>query len=799
MVKPDEPLWFSPAIFWGFGVATCAFYAISTLQVCAQESGMLALFWPLLLIPLSNAATLLLAQQGRSSRTLAILCALNGIACAVSVVLTIILAPLCLLACAGLAIGLFIWPAFLFCAYHLLVAVGPIYTSFAMRNRLLRLKEKQPIAWLPMGTAAAITLTLVLLALLPTRLTQQCLASARDHGEMQKQAVLLLRAFGDNETMLRSCYKQDLVLPWWFQMGHGPLSSSILTDSEMIASRELFYRSTGNPFNSAKRPTGTEYYYGWEDEIDWWNDHDFAGATVGGVVRGLTLTNSKVDGWVDADEAISRLNWKMHFTHDTASRAELRAEILLPPQAVVSGCALWINGIRHDALIGTRNSTRGAYQTSAERGERPFMVSTAGPGRVLIQSSTGWWGNDVDLEVDITAPVTVTNKDSASLRLPMFAERNFGITTPHFINLATTSMGVNSPVTKELKDISLKSAEGTLQFQRDPQIVRLRGQAPYLDKGSEVVEVLQTALADKNVPTCIVIDGSASMGPFIHSACKALSKANFSDASIVWASDSPQTVISHANTNSVNWHNALSKLEDAGCVGGQDNAEALMQALQTMPGEEALNIVWIHGPQPAKLPSDKFPQELAKSNAKIFEYQVAPAPNELIRSLDHSQKLVQVANFKTTEADLKDLFAKLSGEQQQTAMTGSLEPAGSSNAQSARHGNELSQIFINQLILSKLDDQTALQELGELAQKASIVTPLTSALVLETKESYEAYGVKQYSKKNGTTTATLPKDLLGSAAGLIPTKPEPPMSLLIACAMMIFAGLIWIRRKFTHA
>jgi hypothetical protein len=805
MAEKSEQTYFKATFYWIFGVCTCAFYAVSTLQVCSQESGMLALFWPLLLIPAANVAALLFAKSGVSPRTFAVLSAMNGVACAVSILLTIVLSPLCMLACFGLLITFAYPPALLFCGYHLLVALGPIFTSFAMRRRLLALKAEQRAPWMPMGTAAAVTLGMVLLAVFPSLLTAQCLAAA-NNDLTRKQSVLLLRAFGDNETMLRSCYDQNVVLPWWFSFAQGITSS--YDDDESTAprqrARENYYRATGVPFNSMKRPQGTKYYYDWDDEIDWWDDHDFAGATVGGIVRGLTLTKSQIDGWVDPNECVSHMSWNMRIQHNTNSRAELRAEIILPPQAVVSACSLWIDGVRHDAIIGTRTSTRKAYQSSAQNGERPFMVSTAGPGRVLIQSSTGWWSKDVDLNLEITAPTTVMQEDLTVLRLPVFAERNFAVTATHMINILDTRSGAKQVIKDELSDAAIHSAKGTINLHRNAEFVKVRASVPYFSEGTELVEHLQVASCDNRVPVFVVLDGSSSMAPYIDSVCRSLSAMNFSDATLVWASDNPQTVVSHVSSKSLLWQDAVSRLHDAGCVGGQDNAAALVLTLKALPAASSSNVVWIHGPQPAKLSGDKLPEALADSRCRLFEYQVMSAPNELIRSLDHSPNLVQVANLKSTEADLNDLFGRMSGARPVIAMEGSIEAASKVQAIESKHPNELAQVFINQLILNKLGEEGKREELGALAQKAHLVTPLTSALVLEQKSDYERYNVKQYGKSGASASSVSPKQ--GPIANpsnfvnpLIPIKPEPPMGVLLACAMLIMAGMAWIKRRFVSA
>src|SRR5262249_9354518 len=126
------------------------------------------------------------------------------------------------------------------------------------------------------------------------------------------------------------------------------------------------------------------------------------------------------------------------FKNVAGYRKELRAQILLPPHAVVTGCELWVDNVRHKAVIGTRERTRQAYTVAANNGERPLMVSTAGPGRVLLQPSTGYWGKNAKLIVEVTAPLTVLSFEEAALPLPTFAERNFNVAAVHSVSLASS-------------------------------------------------------------------------------------------------------------------------------------------------------------------------------------------------------------------------------------------------------------------------------------------------------------------------------------------------------------------------
>jgi hypothetical protein len=809
--------------YWVFGVGTCAFYAFETLHICAQTSGMLALFWPLLIIPVANAAVLLAGkkQLGKCSRN--ILGTLNGIACIVATLLALVLSPLCMLAGVMLMVSLaLIWtPAcfiFVICAYYLSVALGPMITAWMMRRRLNRLPVDGARApMLPLTSCLAAVLSCVLIAVFPTVLTKQAFEVA-ESDESMPQALLLLRAFGDNDTMLRKCYSQHLELPWYFQEARMMFSDVAWgNDHKRDVARELYYRVKGKPFNSVKRPLGVgdydDDYYSYLD----WQDHDFAGTTVGGIVRGLRLSRSHMDGWVGPDEGVAHINWLMHFAHDDGCLAELRAQLLLPPKAVVSNCSLWVNGQRRDAIIGTRASTRHAYQTSAQAGEKPFMVATAGSGRVLMQSSTGWWGRDVDLMLEITAPLSVLSDRKAAMHLPMFAERNFDITSPHQINLASSdaveafpplkvSPGSSfSGISGALTETQLQSPAATLQFARSADKTAFA--VPPSDLCDQpLVERITSETLAPNTPLIVVIDGSNSMQSAIGDVIAALNAADSKDATIIWAADRPVVLASHVATSSSAWHAVLAKLQDCSFLGGQNNAEALAQAVAELPVQQSANVLWVHGPQPVKFTAGNLAPILRHHDGvRLWEYQPVAGPNEVIKALDLSDALRQVPYLFGAAADLRMIVEQLCGRAQLWSIQRTAQDNADPSLPAAKHNREIAQLYFEQVVADKLANLAERPHWGAYAQAAHIVTPLTSALVLERDDLYARYGVKQYAKPapqappaakaNGAFTA-----LDQATGGLIPTKPEPPLSLLLAVATLILGGVLWIqRRRRAHA
>jgi hypothetical protein len=814
----------SNIFLWVFGVGTCAYYAIETIYTCSQSTYLVVFFLPLFIIPIANVLMLVTRQKTQPGTTqLAILGTLNGLSVLVSSLLLLVLSPLCLLAMVGAAIGmmmLFSDPRlFLACFYYFFVAVGPCMTSVAMRVKLRRfLKPGEKGPWLGTGVCTAAVLASMLVALFPTALTQSCQA-AIIQGRQAKEGLLLLRAAGDEDEMLRACYRESSALPWFF-MGNAYREFDYSGKSTNDAYRQIYYRVKGKPFNTAPRPLGTrpDYYsdYSYYRYLDYYSS-DFAGDAVGGVVAGLGMSGSSIKGWVDANEAVAHMQWRMHFHNELTRGTELRTQILLPPRAVVSGCSLWVNGKKREAIFATRQSSREAYVSSANKGEKPLLVSTAGAGRVLLQSSTGWWGKDADLEVEITAPLKVLNNNEAAIPLPMLTERNFSVNVAHNISLSSQTPMVtsNSPLITATGSAGSTTISGNLPnnvlgngvsitLSRDPKAVEQIAIDPTSPSEVVVQKIGSDVSGSATRPVAIVVDGSSSMSSALPQICDALENIQLNKASIIWVSDKPIKVVENISTSSPEWKNAVARLRDSSCLGGQDNAEALAFALKNYASAEGTAIVWMHGPQPVAFNDFKLWTllTLKENNTKLYEFQVAAGPNEVVKSLNKTSTLIQIPRITSIKTDLTELFSQLSGKEPQFEISRDRVHKDLLQANS-KHPLELSQLHFADLIFSNLDDEAKLTKYGAEGEKHHIVTPLTSAVILENQPEIDSLTRDSAPDSNASQAKTTPSSPTSPAlaglgnisTGLIPATPEPPMEQIMLCVLMIGSAVVWIKRR----
>jgi hypothetical protein len=392
----------------------------------------------------------------------------------------------------------------------------------------------------------------------------------------------------------------------------------------------------------------------------------------------------------------------------------------------------------------------------------------------------------------------------------IFTERNFEIATSHNISLTSSKIanvanksltvqnqtgGTRSDIKGSISNEELANAGGTVFFQRDPKMAKLVA-TDSADPNRDDLQEVQREEFLSSTPLTVVVDGSATMTNWTEKVADVLKNIRFKNANIIWASDVPQVVLAKADTTSSQWSAAIDRLRDSSCLGGQDNGEALAIALKSVEAENNANVVWIHGPQPVNFWKSKMSllsQSEKHNKTRLFEYQVVPGPNEVVKSLDQSSVVTQVPHLSSLIDDLQQLFNRLSGQTASFAIDRSYIQHGSSKLPIATNSAAISQLTARDQVFANLSVPAKLHAYEELAQSHNLVTPLTSAVVLEHDADYEAYGVK---KKSNSAAAQKNKTGLNAfAGGFIPTKPEPPMVLLVFCVLLMVSMTLMVKRR----
>ncbi|PWU01484.1 MAG: hypothetical protein C5B53_02885 [Candidatus Melainabacteria bacterium] len=583
--------------------------------------------------------------------------------------------------------------------------------------------------------------------------------------------LLLLRAFGNEDTMLRMCYEQSSptdILGSIFKQGRQVPSSK---------AREIYYRATGRPFNSRGIPasfrgkirefTDWSDWAGADDVFD--ADAELAGETVGGVVRGVTLTRSDMNGVVDSAGNAATINWDMEFNNVSKYQREARAQILLPSHAVVSNVLLWINGQPRPAAFDSRNKTRTAYRAVVTKRRDPLLVTTYGPDRLLVQCFPVPPQGTMHIQIGITAPLSVQSENRAYLTLPMFLERNFQV-GKHSIHLRTDGQVFNPdqllrPNQSGVLDGSISNADlsqgkATLIVKHNPQL-NWSWHRDSTANGKLIVQRIEAKTTERPAQLVIVVDGSLAVAEDAEKVAQALKNVPSGiRLTLLRAGDKVETLADNiASSSEPAWAGALSNLQCQTFVGGQDDTQALITAADSLVHRRDGAILWLHGPQPVKIDDpDPLADRLAiaGSNVRLYELQLKNGPNRTIEALDGITNVSRLSVVTSPLSTLEQLFLtwktnSLTYEPSFSQETGDLVSDESGESQI-----DLSPLWANDVISklrpNKCEDFAAAVAI---AKQYRVVTPVSGAVVLETQKDYEKYGLTPPSQKQESTSTSV--------------------------------------------
>lgn len=666
----------------------------------------------------------------------------------------------------GIAIGIAIFYSILFVPLMVPGMIGIIFFGFGLlplapvlsllgavmlRSKLRRMGGDAGLKLPGFWRGAGIAWLLLVAVELPTIVTRVGIQKAiSTDPETQHTGIRWLRALGREETLLRACYgytaraQSTDVFSWLF------------TGSERASSeqaRTIFFRVTGRAFNTEPAPKVRTGRGDWDGLADWTWDDDQGGENVGGRIKGLFLASSRLDTTINPDAVWSYSEWTMEFRNDSIQQREARAQILLPPGGVVSRLTLWVNGEEREAAFAGRSQTREAYQKVAIQQRRdPVLVTTAGPDRVQMQCfPVPPNGGLMKIRIGITAPLALSSETNGLVRLPAVLERNYTIRKDfsHAV-WAQAAGGLESDCPSlalepsnhgqlalrgQMTDHDLATARAVLRVHRSPN-------RPFAwtkdtrNPGENFIR--QEILAHTNTTTTnliFVLDGSADMASHWPAITEALRKLPATiQPTVLIASDRVETF-----TN-------LTTLARQRPRGGQDNVPALLEAWNLAVRRPDSCIIWIHGPQPLKLtPSAGLLQAIERTPQRpiIYEIPTAPGPNRVIEELDALRSFHSVLRTSTVAQDLERLAAQIQGQVASWKIRRSqVDTQVLAEADGAIEGTlHLARLWANDSVARLQSDRKTTEAIKQ-AALFQLVTPVSGAVVLETKEQFAQNGLQ---------------------------------------------------------
>ncbi len=772
-------------------------------HICAEEFfDPIPTPWHLALVvfvPLAQLQAWFAIRRGAPDR-LKLAGLLNAAALGISLFYSLIYIPLFPLGALFLIIGVGLLP---------LAPFLSLLAAIVMRVQLKEIASKAPqqsFAVKRTGLLAGIGLAVLALCLieLPASLTRYGLQMATSRSpETRSEGIRFLRSFGSREYLLRSCYGRS----GWATDLVGYLLS-IQNPVEPLEARNIYYRVTGETFDTSIPPQRVGGRLLPQDEIDF--DPDQGGVKIAGKVKGLSLASSKLDGTIDADGGVAYMQWTLVFQNDSDVAREARAEVQLPPGAVVSRLTLWVNGEEREAAFAGRAKVQEAYRNVVVVQRRdPVLVTTAGTDRVLVQCFPVPPNHgEMKIRFGITVPLILEARNDARLLIPYLASRNFRI--PDHVGHAlwfesqTSMSALNYDLRPDvierytphgtyslyglrgaIQDTDLSKPDTTIRLNRAAAIGDIWGPDPF-ETGTVIKQHVRERVPPHLRRIVLVVDTSAALEndlPEILAAIRTLPsdfdvKMVLADADGFLDGTSPQNYVVHGTEN------IGTTLKSVNFRGGADNAPALSKAWELAaeaPGNNA--IVWIHAPQLLHLqPLEGLKQrwERRPYGPLLYSLKTKPGSDEIETRLDGINEVKSVARLGSLQTDLEGLFARLTGQIPTLEFVRSSNKGESGEVSGTyRASDHLARLWANEEVSRFLGmrDDTFNEAAVALAVRYQLVTPVSGAVVLETKQQYDAAGLK-------------PVD-----AGTVPTIPEPEMIALLAVVGLFLSWLIYRRMR----
>jgi hypothetical protein len=736
-------------------------------------------------VPASNLVIWLALEHGRL-RHIQWLVFANGAAIAIATVYAALFLPLLPLAIVGILIGIGVLP---------LAPLASFVCTLKLRSALAHARRNTRLGWPLLGGIAAGVALLIVLDVVPalTRIGIE-MAASPEPAERQR-GLALLRAFGDDDLLLRLCY-DSAGQPASLFSGFAVLAENNWSRPRRQATvstaqaREVYYRLHGEPCNARPAPTAANASRTTATAFD--SDH--GGTQVGGRTPELSLASSRLDGSISADDLVSYLEWTLEFRNSGTIAREARLQFALPPGGVVSRATLWVNGEEREAAYGGRGEVRAAYQRVAVVQRRdPLLVTTKGADRVLAQAFPVPPGGTIKFKLGITAPLDLTGDGKAKLTLPAILDRNMTISDQAIHNVwieSRQAMTTSHPdigtshvqtnlyrVAGGLSERALSERRQSITLDRNPDAGR---RVARIDDGERVVQELTSGGPPRTL--MLVIDGSASVAGSHARLVTALNAIppGVKVGAIIAAEPTrsvPMAPWSEAQ------HDAVVKLvRSTSFSGGQDNAPALAEALRVLEAEPQATLLWVHGPQPVSFNGsaallEQATTRLARLPAVVL-YGVEPGPNELLPDSAWAWGARMLPQTGAVQTDLADFFTRTFRREQSTIVRHALDhPADGVAAGS----DQIARLWANDRVLELMRNGGNRAEAVALAARYHLVTPVSGAVVLETQQQYDESRLRPVGQ------------------GTVPTVPEPHEWALIIIACIALMWLVWRRRHLVFA
>ncbi len=609
-------------------------------------------------------------------------------------------------------------------------------------------------------------------------------------GEKSAAAIARLRGFHSERTLLKACYEGGRgmwlatdISGWVLSFCRAPLAvldeGGNFQPMSTEAVRDVYFRVTGKPFNSMKPPGNRgSSLVGRGDvfqEFDF--DENHGGDEVAMRLKNLDLAQSRFDGHVDAVSRIGYGEWTMVFKNDSNQAKEARCKVRLPRDGRVSRLTLWVNGEPREAAFSTVSKVKAAYKAVAVVQRRdPVLVNMVGPDTVMVQCFPVPAHGEMKIRFGVTAPF-----DDRRWELPFVVERNFGIAdnlenavwmqgdcafelTGGTKPVAANRDGPGYSLPATLGNMSLMGSGTALVTEPLPAPAAVAWCEDRFATPEErfLIREPTTVTRPAAGKLMVVIDGSLSLAGAKEWITKSLGSQQ-GELVLVLADDKARQVTQE-------------ELKSYSFSGGRDNESGLREGIR-LSLENACPVVWIHGPQAVRLSQSEALLQLLErgtSHPVIHEVEAVPGPNRLAEAIYRTGCLRRGPTLLAPELDFTQFLKDLRTERREISWN--WKRAATADGLT---GKTVWDQLARRWAATTAENSTSLltdAARAELAARYQLVTPFSGAVVLETQQQYDDYGLT-------------PAD--GDATPHVPNVPEPSTGLLV----MLATAAAMMRRK----
>jgi hypothetical protein len=327
-----------------------------------------------------------------------------------TVVALTILATVCVMLLPVFAISVFLLPVFGFGMIGLAPVTDTVVLSVQLHT-LLRLwkganvsvTRHRQVGFGAMGLALVTFFWMVVRPITLGVWTRQAITST---GQTQQNALAKLRFLHGDQALQDLAYGRQQGyngngLGYWFHVGFAhpesdfdpltPWGSTWGYRTKGVdwwemppKARRAYFLLTGTPFEMGAKPFTAQRQTLFRLGPDDTTIEEQGGAFIGRQIDGLTLLNSEKTERVEGDTKI--YDWVLTFKNEASEPQEARAELFLPQNTTIHNASLWMNGKEVPARYGYASAARAAYENVVKVQRRdPLLVSMPSPGFVQFQ------------------------------------------------------------------------------------------------------------------------------------------------------------------------------------------------------------------------------------------------------------------------------------------------------------------------------------------------------------------------------------------------------------------------------